>query len=146
MGDEDIIDALKKALKALDKHLSTRKYLVGNSVTLADIVLTCELTKGYKKVLTKSFMSNFTQVDTYFWNMMNHPSFSKITGQIKQAEDKDVRELKKSPNSDKPKVSMNLQLDTSNLILNEWTRIYFSSNPKSNAIKGTYKYLNFPSC
>ena len=40
-AEEAAISALKKALTALNTHLSSNTYLVGHSVTLANIVMTC---------------------------------------------------------------------------------------------------------
>lgn len=41
---------MKKGLEVLEKHLTSRTFLVGNAVTLADIVGACNLYYGYTKV------------------------------------------------------------------------------------------------
>lgn len=85
-AEEAAITALKRALIALNTHLATNTYLVGHSVTLADIVMTCNLYLGFTCIMTKSFTSEFPHVERYFWTMVNQPNFSKFLGEVKQAE------------------------------------------------------------
>ncbi|KAF1002700.1 elongation factor 1-gamma 3-like [Apium graveolens] len=85
-AEEAAIAALKRALGALNTHLASTTYLVGHSVTLADIVLTCNLALGFGRILTKSFTSEFPHVERYFWTLVNQPNFSKIIGKLEQAE------------------------------------------------------------
>ncbi|KAL8110804.1 hypothetical protein AgCh_026514 [Apium graveolens] len=85
-AEEAAIAALKRALGALNTHLASTTYLVGHSVTLADIVLTCNLAMGFGRILTKSFTSEFPHVERYFWTLVNQPNFSKIIGKLEQAE------------------------------------------------------------
>lgn len=42
---------MQKALAALEEYLSSRTFLVGNSVTLADIITVANLYHGFTKVL-----------------------------------------------------------------------------------------------
>jgi elongation factor 1-gamma len=85
-AEEAAIAALKRALDALNTHLASNTYLVGHSVTLADIITTCNLFLGFSAILTKSFTSEFPHVERYFWTMVNQPNFQKILGEAKQAE------------------------------------------------------------
>ncbi|GLT97069.1 hypothetical protein SLE2022_146540 [Rubroshorea leprosula] len=85
-AEEAAIAALKRALDALNTHLVSNTYLVGHSVTLADIILTCNLSIGFSLAMTKSFTSEFPHVERYFWTMVNQPNFKKVLGEIKQAE------------------------------------------------------------
>ncbi|KAK4382062.1 Elongation factor 1-gamma 2 [Sesamum angolense] len=85
-AEEAGIAALKRALEALNTHLASNTYLVGHGVTLADIVMTCNLSIGFKAIMTKSLTSQFPHVERYFWTMVNQPNFKKILGDIKQAE------------------------------------------------------------
>lgn len=85
-AEEAVIAALKRALGALNVHLSSNTYLVGHSVTLADIITTCNLFMGFTKLLPKSFTSEFPHVERYFWTMVNQPNFKKVLGEVKQAE------------------------------------------------------------
>ncbi|KAF4359092.1 hypothetical protein F8388_005201 [Cannabis sativa] len=84
--EEAAIAALKRGLGALNTHLASNTYLVGHSVTLADIITTCNLLYGFTKLMTKSFTSEFPHVERYFWTMVNQPNFKKIFGEIKQTD------------------------------------------------------------
>ncbi|XP_073142734.1 elongation factor 1-gamma-like [Henckelia pumila] len=84
---EDIaVSALKRALGALNTHLASNTYLVGHGVTLADIVVICNLLLGFKLIMTKSFTSEFPHVERHFWTLVNQPNFKKVLGDVKQAE------------------------------------------------------------
>ncbi|PWA66498.1 Glutathione S-transferase/chloride channel, C-terminal [Artemisia annua] len=76
---------LKIALKALNTYLASHEFLVGNSVTLADIITTCNLLYGFKWLMPKVFTSKFPHVEKYFWAMIDQPNFKKVTGEVKQA-------------------------------------------------------------
>ncbi|OVA08070.1 Translation elongation factor EF1B [Macleaya cordata] len=84
--EEAAITALKRALNALNAHLASNTYLVGHSVTLADIITTCNLLLGFSVMLTKSFTSEFPHVERYYWTMVNQPNFRKLLGEVKQTE------------------------------------------------------------
>ncbi|CAL0300764.1 unnamed protein product [Lupinus luteus] len=162
--DEAANGALKRALGALNTHLASNTYLVGHTVTLADIITTVNLYLGFTKVFVKSFTSEFPHVERYFWTLVNQPNFRKVLGQVHQAqtvlpipsaknpsqpketEPKKVAkpELPKPaqlPEEEAPKPKPKNPLDLlppSKMILDEWKRLY--SNTKTNfrevAIKG----------
>ncbi|KAF3783812.1 Elongation factor 1-gamma [Nymphaea thermarum] len=85
-AEESAIAALKRALGALNTYLACHTYLVGHSVTLADIVMTCNLYLGFSRLMTKSFTSEFPHVERYFWTLVHQPNFHKILGEVKQTE------------------------------------------------------------
>ncbi|XP_075519044.1 elongation factor 1-gamma 3-like isoform X1 [Primulina tabacum] len=85
-SEEIAVSALKRALGALNNHLATNTYLVGHGVTLADIVVICNLFLGFKLIMTKSFTSEFPHVERHFWTLVNQPNFKKFLGDVKQAE------------------------------------------------------------
>ncbi|XP_019176719.1 PREDICTED: elongation factor 1-gamma 2-like [Ipomoea nil] len=85
-AEEAAIASLKRSLTALNTHLASNTYLVGHSVTLADIVMICNLSIGFKWIMTKSFTKEFPHVERYFWTLVNQPKFAKILGEVKQAE------------------------------------------------------------
>lgn len=85
-AEEAAISALKRALAALDLHLASNTFLVGHSVTLADIILTCNLFLGFTQLMMKNFTSEFPHVERYFWTLVNQPNFKKILGEVKQTE------------------------------------------------------------
>nr|APB08586.1 elongation factor 1-gamma [Rhododendron molle] len=112
-AEEAAISALKRALGALNTHLASNTYLVGHSVTLADIIMTMNLYFGFTRLMTKSFTSEFPHVERYFWTMVNQPNFSKILGEVKQTEQvppvtstkkpSEPKETAKSKPKDEPK-------------------------------------------
>ena len=158
-AEEAAISALKRALGALNTHLASNTYLVGHFVTLADIIMICNLYFGFIKLMTKSFTSEFPHVERYFWTLVNQPKFKKIMGDVKQTEavppiqsakkpsqpkepakpkakEEPKKEAKPEPNADaeeapkpKPKNPLDL-LPPSKMILDEWKRLY--SNTKTN--------------
>ncbi|KAK2450629.1 hypothetical protein P8452_14178 [Trifolium repens] len=85
-AEEAALSALKRSFEALNTHLAHNTYLVGESVTLADIITTANLYLGFAKILVKSFTSEFPHVERYFWTLINQPNFRKIFGQVKQTE------------------------------------------------------------
>ncbi|KAJ3687316.1 hypothetical protein LUZ61_016480 [Rhynchospora tenuis] len=84
--EEFAINYFKRTLDALNTHLANNTYLVSHSVTLADIVMTCNLYQGFSRIMTKAFTSEFPHVERYFWTMVNQPNFKKVIGEVKQAE------------------------------------------------------------
>ncbi|OAY83167.1 Elongation factor 1-gamma 2 [Ananas comosus] len=147
LSEELAISGLKRALGALNTHLAANTYLVGHSVTLADIVMTCNLYYGIVRILTKSFTSEFPHVERLTPFLPSHHK--------KAAEPAKPKEAKKEPKKEpakpkvegrrgrreapkpKPKNPLDL-LPPSKMILDEWKRLY--SNTKTNfrevAIKG----------
>ncbi|WOL10424.1 elongation factor 1-gamma 1-like isoform X2 [Canna indica] len=86
VAEEGAVSCLKRALGALNTHLAANTYLVGHSVTLADIIMTCNLYLGFIGVMTKSFTAEFPHVERYFWTMVNQPNFHKVLGDVKQVD------------------------------------------------------------
>lgn len=96
-AEEGAVAALKRALDALNIHLASNTYLVGHSVTLADIVMICNLYYGFKLIMTKSFTSEFPHVERYFWTVANQPKIKKFLGDFKQAESVPAVQSAKKP-------------------------------------------------
>lgn len=70
----------------MNSHFSTNTYLVGHSVTLADIIMTCNLLMGFQSGFTKEFLSEFPHLERYFWTMANQPNFKKYFGNVQLVE------------------------------------------------------------
>ncbi|XP_057793678.1 elongation factor 1-gamma 2-like [Salvia miltiorrhiza] len=158
--EEAAIASLKRGLAALNTHLASHTYLVGHSVTLADIITVCNLSIGFKAILIKSFTSEFPHVERYFWTLVNQPNFKKVLGDIKQAESvppvatkkhgqpkeaakpKPKEEPKKEAKKEEPKAVEEEEapkpkaknpldlLPPSKMVLDDWKRLY--SNTKTN--------------
>ncbi|KAI7725673.1 hypothetical protein M8C21_000274 [Ambrosia artemisiifolia] len=157
--EEQCIAAVKRAFESLNTYLATHTFLVGDCVTLADIIMTCNLLLGFKLLMPKSFTSEFPHVERYFWTLVNQPKFSKIMGEVKQTEAtiplasakkpeaKPKAEAKKEApkpkeaapkpaaaeeeEAPKPKPKNPLDLlPPSKMVLDDWKRLY--SNTKTN--------------
>lgn len=96
-AEEAAITALKRALGALNSYLASNTYLVGHSVTLADIIMTCNLYFGFTRLMTKSFTAEFPHVERYFWTLVNQPNFKKIMGHVKQTDSVPAVQSAKKP-------------------------------------------------
>jgi elongation factor 1-gamma len=73
-------EALKKAFGVLDKILESRTYLVGHSLTLADIVVACNLYNGFKHLLDPEFRKPFPSLVRYYETVANQAAFVKHLG------------------------------------------------------------------
>lgn len=61
----------ERCLKALDDYLLTRTYLVGESVTLADISVFAVLTDLYKNLLDADSKKSFANLNRWFDTILN---------------------------------------------------------------------------
>ncbi|KAJ0743803.1 putative elongation factor 1B gamma, glutathione S-transferase, Thioredoxin-like superfamily [Helianthus annuus] len=157
--EENCISGLKRGLDALNKYLASHTFLVGDGITLADIITTCNMFMAFKLLTPKSFTSEYPHVERYFWTMINQPNFRKIVGEFKQTEaviplssakkteakpkpepKKEVKkkeapkpEVKAAEEEEAPKPKPKNPLDLllpSKMVLDDWKRLY--SNTKSN--------------
>lgn len=78
--------AIKKALAALDSVLATRTFLVGDAVTLADVVGACNLWLGFTKLFDASYRSSIPNVTRWFDTLVHQPAFAKVLGEVPLAE------------------------------------------------------------
>ena len=76
------MEALKKTFGVLDKVLESRTYLVGNGVTLADIVMACNLSPGFKSLFDAKFRSAFPSLCRYYTTVANQPQAVKVLGPV----------------------------------------------------------------
>merc|ERR1712228_1157280 len=70
------------ALRVLNHHLLSHTYLVGNQVTLADIVVCVALADMYQKVFAPKFISNYGNVNRWFKTCINQPAFAPVLGKV----------------------------------------------------------------
>ena len=73
---------LKKALAILNEHLRLRTYLVGERITLADIVVGLTLQTLFVKVLDATFRKPYNNVVRWFLTLVNQPNFKSVVGEI----------------------------------------------------------------
>jgi len=72
---------LKKALTVLDQHLLKHTFMVGQRISLADIVLACNLLLPFAHALPCSTLkSEFLNVHRWFRTMVNQEQFISVIG------------------------------------------------------------------
>lgn len=72
-----------KILNFLNDHLLTRTFLVGERITLADIVVSCSLLQLYQYVLEPSVRTPYTNVNRWFTTLINQKQFKNVLGDVK---------------------------------------------------------------
>ena len=79
-------DAVTKALNVLETHLHSKTYLVGDKVTLADIVMVCNLLHGFTTLFDPKMRESFPNVVRYFTTCVNQPNFVEVIGETSLCE------------------------------------------------------------
>lgn len=90
---------IRKALSVLNRHLATRTFLVGQRISLADIVVTMVLYRLYKMVFDPGFRKSFQNVNRWYTTCVNQVQFKKVIGDVKLCEKMMVAD----PNAAPPK-------------------------------------------
>lgn len=144
---------LKNAMNVLENHLRSRSYMVGNKVTLADIVLVAALTYPFKMIFDAKQRSAFPSVTRWFMTMVAIPEFYDVLGDVdlakkeqvpKKAEGKKKKDKKskgakkqekqkaekpkKVKKPKKPKHPLDM-LPKSSMVLDVWKKTYSNSKP-----------------
>ncbi|CAH1983708.1 unnamed protein product [Acanthoscelides obtectus] len=73
---------LKDALSILNSHLLAHTFLVGERITLADIVVACNLLNPYKFVLDPNCRKVFVNVNRWFNTLVHQPEFKAVLGEV----------------------------------------------------------------
>jgi len=81
---------IKKALDFLNGQLSTRTFLVGERVTIADIVVAMSLFYLFQKVLDVNFRKPYTNVTRWFTTIVNQPFVKEVVGEVVLCEKAEV--------------------------------------------------------
>jgi len=81
---------IRKSLDFLNKHLLTRTYLVGERISLADIVVSVALLRLYERVLDGPFRKQFGNTNRLFQTCVNQPEFKSVIGDVKLSEKMEV--------------------------------------------------------
>lgn len=145
----------KRFMGALNEHLLRKTFLVGESITLADITLVCHLLNLYTMVFDASFRGEFVNVNRWFVTCVNQPNFKSVLGEVRLCEKAQVYkkpEVKKeapkpaaapaeSPAAEeKPKAKNPLDLlPPSSLVLDEWKRFYSNNDTRPTACDWFWK-------
>jgi len=72
-----------KALKVLEDHLKSSPFLIGDSVSLADIVVVCVLKEAFIRLFDPAFRKPYAKVCAWFENCCSMPQFSSVFGSVK---------------------------------------------------------------
>jgi elongation factor 1-gamma len=73
---------VRKALTVLENHLLTHTFLVGEKVTLADIVTVSVLVYPFKFLFDKAFRADFPCVTRWFNTCVHQPQFAAVVGEV----------------------------------------------------------------
>lgn len=154
---------MKTALTILNSHLLTRTYLVGERITLADIVVACNLLNPYKYVLDPEYRTPFTNVNRWFLTLVNQPQFKAVLGDValcgkaaqvgaqagagegKKKKDEKKQEKKEKPKKEQPKKEKEPEeeLDAADAALALEPK---SKDPFESLPKGTFNFDDFKRC
>lgn len=161
---------LKATLTALNSRLVHQTFLVGERLTLADIVVFATLLSAYEKVLDPSFRAPFGSVTRWFNTVLNQPQvkavvkgftmcakvaeidpkkfaeFQAKTGgaqQQQQKEPKEKKEKKPAPAKKEKEPEPAEELDAAELALAEEPK---SKDPFDSMPKGTFNFDDFKRC
>ncbi|KAJ3284656.1 Elongation factor 1-gamma 1 [Borealophlyctis nickersoniae] len=92
---------IKRVLTVLNQHLLKKTFFVGETVTLADIVLACSLIQFYRMVFDPTFRAPFRNLNRWFNTIVNQPNFKNVLGEVVLAEKMAVPEKKKAEKKEK---------------------------------------------
>jgi len=73
---------LLASVKILDKFLTGKEYLVGNRVTLADIIVIMTYLMAIKHVLDKKSVSEYKNFTSYVDRLVKRTEFSSVLGEV----------------------------------------------------------------
>jgi len=73
---------IRKVLDTLNQHLANRTFLVGERISLGDIVIATSLHRLYEKVLEPAFRQPFVNTDRWFTTVVNQPEYIAVAGTI----------------------------------------------------------------
>jgi len=77
---------IKKAMTILNNHLNTKTFLVGERISLADIVIATSLYRLYSMVFDPGFRKPFPNVTRWYLTVVNQPNAKKVMGHICEKE------------------------------------------------------------
>jgi len=95
---------IRKVLDYLNKHLTSRTFLVGERITVADIVVATSLYYLYTKVLDLGFRKPFPHTTRWFLTVVNQPHVKEVVGTVALCEKMEVApEVAEQPKEEHPK-------------------------------------------
>ena len=92
------VSSLVSGLKFLDSYLKDKKFLVGSSLTLADIDLVCDLVNTYRYIFTADQRNALSNLTKYFYEIVALPEFKNVLGNIPKLEKRaNIKFLENAP-------------------------------------------------
>ncbi|XP_014237618.1 elongation factor 1-gamma [Trichogramma pretiosum] len=160
---------VKRALTVLDKHLTSKTYLVGERVTLADICVAMTLLYLYQYILEPSLRESYPNLNRWFQTFMNQPQvlavvpnfklaektlefdpkkYAELQGKVSGKKEKKEKEPKeKKPKEEKPKAADKPTIGWKSEVMDAAEAALAaepkSSNPFDNMPKGTFDMDDF---
>ncbi len=152
---------IEKLLSTLDTVLASRTYLVGDKITLADLVLTSLLAPAFAFFLTASNRMSMVNLTRWFTTMINQPNVKAVLGETRFCDERKeyvpaaaapapVAAKPAAPEAEeaaeeeapkpKPKTSFEL-LPPTTFNLEDWKRFYSNNDTRPTAID--YFWKNF---
>jgi len=112
-------ELVKAQLNILNNYLKSRSFLVGERVTLADIVVASTLAGYYSTVFDTTYRKSIINVNRWFVTVVNQPKFLKIVPHIElvdKAKTPIIKEeakidIKEAPKKEKPKKEFEEEFD-----------------------------------
>ena len=80
--EAEALAKLKAALAVLETHLRPRTYLVGEAVTLADVVAACALVQPMRMVLDSAARKALPSVTRWFMTIVNQAPVAHVVGAV----------------------------------------------------------------
>jgi translation elongation factor EF-1beta len=77
------VAALKAVCKVLNAHLADQHFLVGDNLTVADVVTAGHLSLGFQTVLDAAFRKSMPDVSEWFERVVGLPSFVRRCGYMR---------------------------------------------------------------
>ncbi len=77
---ENALETLKKALRILDDRLKQNKYLVGDTVSIADIAIVSYLAFFFRYLFDEKFRKPVPNLTKYYETVANEENFKKVFG------------------------------------------------------------------
>ncbi|PIA16929.1 eEF1-gamma domain-containing protein [Coemansia reversa NRRL 1564] len=158
-------------LGVLNTILIDKTFLVGERLTIADIIVACNLVVPFKVYLTADDRKQYRNVTRYFKTMVSQPSFKAVIGDValcekriqpptpakkdkkekKPAEQPKKAEKKEKPakveeeeeEAPKPKPKSKLEsLPETSMKLDDWKRFYSNNDTKPDAMEWLWKNID----
>jgi elongation factor 1-gamma len=157
---DDFKKAALDAIHVLEQHFLVHTFLVGERITLADLYVTSQMSRGFQYVLDKEWRAENPNTTRWFETVVNQPIWKAIIenpilveeavkytppkkeakpakAPEKKAEKKPEKEVEEEEEDAKPEVKAKHPLESlpkPTLILDDWKRKYSNEDTRSVAL------------